>query len=97
MIVAFGMPLAIIALPNASVSSVAPSQFRRSAIASKGEAEACTPLSPTLGSDLRPSAFHVLKISLRSAPSVASLGSVAPSTLPRKSSQDSLAGSHSTR
>ena len=97
MMVSLVMPDESIALPKASSSSLAPIQFRRSARASKGDADACTPLSPTLGSDLRPSDFHWAKIVLRSEPSAAVAGSVAPSTLPRKSSHDSLAGSHSTR
>ena len=45
MTVSFGMPLSSMALPKASVSSVAPSQLSRSHIASNGEADACTPAS----------------------------------------------------
>ena len=41
-----GMPLANKALPKASLEMDARSQLLRSARASKGLAEACTPLSP---------------------------------------------------
>ena len=69
----------------------------RSASASNGLALACTPLSPTFGSPLRSRDFQFEKITFRSEPSAAVAGSVAPSTLPRKSSQLSFLGSHSTR
>ena len=41
-----GMPLASRPLPKASFEMDARSQLQRSASASKGLAEACTPLSP---------------------------------------------------
>ena len=97
MILSFGIPASSIALPKSSPSSVAPIQLSRSASASNGDADACTPLSPTFGSLLSPSDFQLLKISRRSEPSSAVAGSVAPSTLPRKSSHESFFGSHSTR
>jgi hypothetical protein len=75
------------AAPNASLSGFALSQLQRSARASKGLADACTPLSPTLGTALSLSSFQFSKMALRAEPSAAVTGSVAPSTLPRKSSQ----------
>eukprot|EP00966_Prymnesium_polylepis_P050570 1170579-Prymnesium_polylepis.1 len=78
MIVSFGIPDASIALPNASSSSCRPFQLRRSARASKGLALACTPLSPTLGSDFSPSPFQSVKMALRSEPSVAARERGAP-------------------
>mmetsp|Transcript_18403 Transcript_18403/g.30517 ORF Transcript_18403/g.30517 Transcript_18403/m.30517 type:complete len:205 (+) Transcript_18403:1911-2525(+) len=94
--VLLGMPAACRALPNSSLGSLAPTQFIRSASASNGEALACTPLSPTLGSLFSPRACHCSKIWRLREPASAAVGSVAPNTLPRKSSQDSVAESHST-
>merc|ERR1712127_155680 len=89
-----GTPLASIALPKGSLDSEAPSQLTRSAKASKGLAEAWTPLSPVLGSDLNLSDVQLLKMVLRNDPGAAVFGSVPPSTLPRKSAQERPALDH---
>mgnify|MGYP007045177066 CR=1 FL=1 len=52
--VAMKMPMPSIAAPNGSESSGAPSQFMRSASASNGDADACTPLSPVFGGAFSP-------------------------------------------
>ena len=70
-----------------SSSSVAPSQLSRSARPSNGDAEPCTPLSPTFGSEARPSDSHSLRMLERMEPPSAVAGSVAPSTRERKSAQ----------
>jgi len=83
-------------LPKLSLSILMPSQLFRSASASKGDADACMPLSPTFGSDARPSSFHDVRICPRKEFAGASFGSVGPSTSPRKSAHDKSFGSHST-
>ena len=74
----------------------APSQFIRSAIPSNGDADACTPLSPTFGAAARPSASHSARIAPRIDAGGACAGSVGPRTTARKSAHESSVGSHST-
>merc|ERR1712151_419104 len=64
-IVFSGMPAATIALQKLSWLQRLLSQFMRSDIASNGDAEACIPLSPTFGSDLRPRLLQFRRISPR--------------------------------
>ncbi len=49
------IPESIIAFPNSSVAISFLTQLALSAKASKGEADACNPLSPTLGYEVKPS------------------------------------------
>merc|ERR1712085_21500 len=90
-----GTPLASKALPKLSPVNEAPSQLERSANASKGLADACTPLSPVLGSALSLRFSQSLKTRLRKEPSSAVLGSVPPSTLDLKSAQARSFTAHS--
>ena len=76
--------------------SAEPSQFMRSAMPSKGEADACTPLSPVLGGALRPSFSQSALIKPRIESAGACAGSVGPSTAPRKASHLRSAASHLT-
>eukprot|EP00966_Prymnesium_polylepis_P158616 3666404-Prymnesium_polylepis.1 len=96
LIVASGTPAASSALPNGSSAIVPASQLVRSARPSKGDADACTALSPPLHGALSPSSFHCAAMMPRSESAGASFGSVGPSNLPRKSSHGSVAGSNST-
>mmetsp|Transcript_63023 Transcript_63023/g.104057 ORF Transcript_63023/g.104057 Transcript_63023/m.104057 type:complete len:201 (+) Transcript_63023:1020-1622(+) len=93
--VSLGMPASSRALPNPSDSMSAPTQFILSNKPSNGDALACTPLSPTLGSESRPRSLYLSRMVRRMEPSGAVAGSVAPRTLPRKSAQDNLSASHS--
>mmetsp|Transcript_37195 Transcript_37195/g.115576 ORF Transcript_37195/g.115576 Transcript_37195/m.115576 type:complete len:217 (-) Transcript_37195:810-1460(-) len=92
--VARAMPAESSALPKGSSAMATPIQFVRSAMASKGLAEACTPLSPVSGALDRPKSTQMLWMTLRREPCSASLGLVAPRILARKSAQESCRGSH---
>lgn len=81
-------------MAKSSFSSGIFSQFARSPSPSSGEAEACTPLSPVVGSVLRPSSFQSDMIIPRIDSAGAEAGSVGPKTLPRKSAHGSLRGRH---
>ena len=68
----------------------------RSARPSKGDADACTPLSVVLGMPGRPSASQLAYIIPRSEADGALAGSVGPRTAPRKSPHERFAGSNCT-
>ena len=74
---------------------LAESQLFLSANASKGEAEAWTPLSPVLGLEVKPSSSHLARIIPRRESTGASAGLVGPRTFPLKSAQDKSAELHS--
>ena len=94
--VGFLTPAAISASAVSSSSTVPPSQLRRSDSPSNGDAEPCTPLSPTSGFAARPSSCHRAHTCSRIEPDCAFSGSVAPSTDARNSAHESAAASHCT-
>ena len=73
-----------------------PSQLRRSATPSKGEALPCTALSAAVGFFSRPSPSQSCMICHRIEPTAASAGSSEPSTPERKSENESADESHCT-
>merc|ERR1712100_376901 len=96
LMVSMGTSSSSIKRPKRSLKIGMPIQLLRSAKASNGLAEACTPLSPTLGSDFKPRSFHLARTCPRRESAGASAGSVGPSNLPRKSAHDKADASHST-
>jgi len=96
LIVSIGMPAARRADPKGSEAQSAPSQFIRSARASNGDADACTPLSPTSGADASPRASHLALTSPLRESAGASAGSVGPRSAPRKSAHEHDEASQST-
>jgi hypothetical protein len=93
-----GTPAAMAALPKGSVliECVLRSQLQRSAMASNGEADACTPLSPASHGPGRPRLCQLAAIWPRREAGEASAGSVQPRPVPRKSAQLVFVSSHST-
>ena len=89
-------PAASSAFPNASSFSVVLSQFWRSQSPSKGDADACTPLSPVFGADASPKPSQPEKRAPRSDSGGAMDGSVGPTMLPRKSVHRSADGANRT-
>mmetsp|Transcript_150365 Transcript_150365/g.464001 ORF Transcript_150365/g.464001 Transcript_150365/m.464001 type:complete len:216 (-) Transcript_150365:1054-1701(-) len=94
-IVCRGTPAARSAFPKESSAMEAPSQFTRSAKASKGLAETCRPLSPKSGGEGSSKADHDSARLARKEPSSAVFGSEVPTTLLRKSCHERYFGSHS--
>mmetsp|Transcript_64274 Transcript_64274/g.207055 ORF Transcript_64274/g.207055 Transcript_64274/m.207055 type:complete len:217 (+) Transcript_64274:695-1345(+) len=94
--VARAMPAESSALPKGSSAMATPIQFVRSAMASKGLAEAWIPLSPVSGCLSKPRSCHFSWKTWRTEPCSAEVGSVAPRILLRKVCQGRRLGSHST-
>ena len=90
-----GTVVASIARPKLTDSKGMPSQLARSARASNGLAEACTPLFPMLSSAARTNPFQPLNTAKRRDVGQAVFGSVPPKTFPRKSSH--LSSTRSSR